>query len=391
MSELSDDLSEELGSELCFGVVGYGNIGRTHVATLASGAVKRARVSSVVARGDADLPDGVKRHATLDDLLAANEVDAVIVATPTMTHPSVGLAVLAARRHLVMEKPVAMSVQEVQQLVAAVPDGIHAAAMLNQRYHPFYRKIKTIIASGELGRIVRFNWIMTAWYRPDVYFLVSPWRGTWQGEGGGALLNQCIHNLDVLQWLLGLPESVVADIGCGKFHDIEVEDEVSAILSYPDGASGVLVASTGEAPGMNRFDIVGDRGTLRFDGETLTLLTSDQSVSEHCASTREMFSLPEFRQQDISVGTEDNQHACVLQDLVDAVLDGKPLATQLSEGVGSVELANAILLSAWEDRRVKLPLDAGRYQSMLDERIASSGLREPLDINVDIDMEASYR
>ena len=378
-------------NEVRFGVVGYGNIGQTHVATLTGGAVERARVTGVVTAGDTPLPAGVTRYTTLEDMLNVDTTDVVLIATPTMTHPNLGMDTLAAGRHLVMEKPVAMSALQARRLIEAVPDGVQAAVMLNQRYHPVYREIKNIVSAGDLGRVVRFNWIMTGWYRPDVYFLVSSWRGTWPGEGGGALLNQCIHNLDVLQWVLGLPESVVADVRFGKFHEIDVEDEVTAMLSYADGATGVVVASTGEAPGMNRLDIVGDRGTLSFDGERLSVEISQQSVSEHCASTREMFGVPEFAEQEVLVRAELNQHACVLQDVVDAVLDGSTLATPLAEGVGSVELANAMLLSAWEERRVSLPLDAEHYQSGLDARVAASGFREAQTIEVHIDMDASYR
>lgn len=374
-----------------FGVVGYGNIGQAHVATLTGDAVERARLTGVVSGSDTPLPPGVTRYATLEDMLSADATDVVLIATPTMTHPNLGMAALAAGRHLVMEKPVAMSALQARRLIEAVPDGVQAAVMLNQRYHPVYREIKNIVSAGDLGRVVRFNWIMTGWYRPDVYFLVSSWRGTWPGEGGGALLNQCIHNLDVLQWVLGLPESVVADVRFGKFHEIDVEDEVTAMLSYADGATGVVVASTGEAPGINRLDIVGDRGTLSFDGERLSVEISQQSVSEHCASTHEMFGVPEFVKQEVPVRAELNQHACVLQDVVDAVLDGSTLATPLAEGVGSVELANAMLLSAWEERRVSLPLDAEHYQSGLDARVAASGFREAQTIEVHIDMDASYR
>ncbi len=374
-----------------FAVVGFGNIGRTHAETLAQGAVKRASVTAVVARDDVELPQGMTRFGTLEDLLAAEVADAIVVATPTMTHPSLGRTILDAHCHLVMEKPVAMSVLEARRLLDARPDGVQAAVMLNQRYHPVYREIKNIVAGGRLGRIVRFNWIMTTWYRPDVYFQVSTWRGTWAGEGGGALLNQCIHNLDVLQWILGLPETVVAEARFGKFHDIDVEDEVSAILSYADGKTGAVIASTGEAPGINRFDIVGDLGTLSFDGATLGVATTDQSVSEHCASTREMFGMPEFDRQEIPPAPMPNQHAEVFNNVVDAILGEADLATPLSEGVGSIELANAMLLSAWEDCKVALPLDAEHYQVCLNERIANSGFRQAREVDVHIDMDASYR
>ncbi len=374
-----------------FCVAGLGNIGRTHVETLAGGTVERGRLSAVVTSADASLPSDVARYASLEEALAADAADAVIVATPTMTHPALGRQVLDAGRHLVMEKPLAMSVRDARQLVASVPEGVIAGAMLNQRYHPAYREIKNLITHGELGRIVRFNWIMTAWYRPDVYFLVSRWRGTWPGEGGGALLNQCIHNLDILYWLFGMPETVLADVSFGKFHDIEVEDEVNAILTYADGTTGVVVASTGEAPGINRLDIVGERGSLSYDGHALTLAQTDESVAEHCATTREMFGMPNFHRSDVTLAPDLNQHACVLQDVVNAVLDDVPLATPLQEGVGSIELANAMLMSAWEDRRVRLPLDAAAYQAGLDARVVGAELRDPANIDAHIDMDASYR
>lgn len=157
-------------------------------------------------------------------MLATDIADVVLVATPTMNHPTLGHAVVEGGCHLLIEKPVAMSLLEAQRLVAAVPDNLCGAVMLNQRYHPAYARIQDIVSSGELGRIVRFNWLMTALYRPDIYFQVSTWRGTWSGEGGGALLNQCIHNLDILHWLFGQPQSVMADARLGKYHKIEVGD-----------------------------------------------------------------------------------------------------------------------------------------------------------------------
>lgn len=377
--------------EVRFAIVGFGNIGQTHARTLLTGVVPRARLTAVVTQGTAELPVEVARFSSIKDLLTADAADAIVVATPTMTHASLGHAVFGAGCHLVMEKPIAMSTQAAQALVAAQPDGVRAAVMLNQRYHPAYRAIKEILQSQQLGSIVRFNWLMTTWYRPDVYFQVSTWRGTWPGEGGGALLNQCIHNLDVLQWWLGLPDSVVAEARFGKYHSIDVEDEVTALLNYDNGMTGVVVASTGEAPGVNRLDIVGDQGTLSFDGQQLTLSTADQRVSEHCAETREMFGVPSFSDQLIDTSAQVNQHAEVLRSLVDAILDGTPVATPLGDGLGSIELANAMLLSAWQDHKVTLPLNAGLYQNLLDQRVMASGFRQAQELDVQIDMDASYR
>ena len=374
-----------------FAIVGYGNIGKAHLKTLQSDAVSGAEVTAIVTQSADALPKGVQKMDSLDELLSAQTVDVVVIATPTMTHTSLGRKVLAARHHLVMEKPVAMTVGEARDLAQDVPEGIHAVVMLNQRFHPAYSAIKSIVDSGILGRIRRFNWLMTAWYRPDVYFDVSRWRGTWAGEGGGALLNQCIHNLDVLQWLLGLPTSVVADVQFGKYHTIEVEDEVSGLLTYPDGMSGVVVASTGEAPGMNQVDIWGDKGALHYDGKGLTLDSMAQSTADHCATTNDMFGMPEYTTKTLTLGDETNQHAQVFQNVVNAVLHDAELTTPLVEGLGALELANAMLLSAWRDQRVSLPLDVDDYQARLSEKIRNSTLREPKVIDVKIDMDASYR
>ena len=374
-----------------FGIVGYGNIGRTHVETLSRGAINNASVAAVVSQSAASLPEDVARVATVNTLLTDDLVDAVIVATPTMSHVEIGHEVLASGKHLIMEKPIAMSVAGAAGLVASVPQGTTAAVMLNQRYEPTYRKIQEIVESGALGRLVRFNWLMTAWYRPDVYFQVSSWRGTWPGEGGGVLMNQCIHNLDVLQWILGKPASVVADARFGKFHQIDVEDEVSALFNYADGMSGVVVVSTGEAPGCNQLNIVGDLASLQYDGETLRIFQADGSVAEHCASTDEMFGVPNFSSNVVEVETSVDQHISVLQDVVDSILDGKPPATPLASGLDSIELANAMLLSAWERRWITLPLDPEVYQAQLDVRIKNSALREAKGVEVHIDMDASYR
>ena len=376
---------------LRFAIVGLGNIGRTHLATLRSEAVSGAEVTAVVSSSDADLPAGVRHFASLEQLLAEDAADVVVVATPTMAHLEQGLAVLAAGRHLLMEKPLALSTHDAQRLLDAVPDGVIAAVMLNQRHHAAYRRIRDIVATGELGNLVRYSWTMTAWYRPDIYFDVSAWRGTWVGEGGGALLNQCIHNLDVLQWIVGLPSAVTARAGFGRFHRIEVEDEVTAMFAHDSGVNGILVASTGEAPGINQLDLVGDRGTLRYDGETIAVQIASESVTDHCANTREMFGMPAFSARTEQPEPLANQHAAIFNNVVAAIQGDAALEVPLDEGVSSLALANSMLLSAWTGTTVALPLDAAAYQNALAQRIASSQLRVPADVEVEIDMDKSYR
>ena len=376
------------------GIIGTGNIARRHVANVTSGAVAGAAVTAVSSRGacppDLQLP-GVEHFHDYRAMCASGRIDAVLVAAPTMLHREAGE--LACRRglHLLMEKPLANSIADAQALVDCGRQGQVFAVMLNQRAHPAYRRIRELVAGGGLGDIRRVSWTMTHWYRPDVYFRVSEWRGTWQGEGGGLLVNQCIHNLDVLQWVLGMPARARAHAGFGKHHDIEVEDEVTAYLEFDGGATGVIVASTGEAPGINQLDVVGDRGTLRYDGSVLRFKRTDRGVADHCRASRDMFGMPRFETETVAFEDDVNQHAVVLQNFVDAIVSGAPLMAPAREGLNSLELANGILLSAWLDAPVAFPFDRALYQRLLDDRVARSELRRAESLDVHVDISESFR
>lgn len=374
-----------------FAVVGTGNIGQQHINLLRSGDIKNAELVATVSRSGVPVAASIPHFSSLESLLDAQCCDAVLIATPTMDH--VTAAQLAAERglHVLLEKPLAMSVGQSQALIDNMPSDIQFAVMLNQRFYPAYSAIKQLLNDGRIGSIQRYTWTMTAWYRPDVYYKVSRWRGTWPGEGGGLLINQCIHNLDIMQWLFGLPDRLSAKVAFGRYHDIDVEDEVTAILEHDSGSVGLLQASSGEAPGFNRLEIIGDEGVITWDDKELTLLKADQSVSEHCATTREMFGMPSFTRETVSLDEGVNQHARVVQNFVDALTQGSSLLTPASEGLGSLQLANGMLLSQWDDSAIALPIDSHRYEQLLSERLASSSLREAQNIEVEIDMEKSYR
>lgn len=373
------------------GIIGTGNIGRQHIRLLTTGAVDDVELTATASQSTSTPVEGIRHFDNFPEMLDSGLVDAVLIATPTMNHVDLALNAFKRGIHVLMEKPIAMSAGQARSLIDQVPDGLQFAVMLNQRFHPIYSKLKQMMDGRVIGSIHRFNWTMTAWYRPDIYYRVSNWRGTWPGEGGGLLINQCIHNIDVLQWLFGLPGSLSAKIGFGRFHDIQVEDDVTAIMNYPDGVTGLLIASSGEAPGINRLEIIGDLGSITFDGDRVTLQQAGQSISEHCATTKEMFGMPEFKQQTVTPGDEVNQHAAVIQNFVHAIDNGKALLTPGEAGVGSLQLANAMLLSAWQKAEVILPIDTVLFQQLLDERISAASLREPEDLEVEIDMEKSYR
>ena len=381
-------------SPVRLGIIGLGNIGQQHIKHIQT-AVTGCDITAFCSRQPKVIAgfEKVQHFSDYRQLMDSGLVDAVLIATPTMAHFEQASYALDKELHLLMEKPIGLSCHEAEQLVARHQQQKKTvfALMLNQRTDPLFIAMKEQVDSGRVGAIQRTHWTMTNWFRPEVYFQVSDWRATWKGEGGGLLVNQCIHNLDIFQWICGLPVSVQSFCSFGKYHEIEVEDEATAYLRYSNGASGVFVGSTGEAPGTNRFDIVGDRGTLSFDGNRLHLITNNESTSAFSKTTRDMFGMPATVTQDITPDRKINQHARVIQNFIDAIREQVPLIAPAEQGLHSLALANAILLSSWENKTVALPFDSANYQQALEQRIAQSSLRKKADIEVSIDMTKSYR
>jgi len=376
------------------GVVGLGNIAQQHIKNVLEGHVKHAKLTVICSRSESDYTRSldVAHFTDYRELIASGLCDAVVVATPTYSHLDVGAAVLDAGLHLMMEKPMGLSIAEGEELVARAnhSDAV-AALMLNQRADPLFLRMREIVASGDLGDLIRINWTMTNWFRPEVYFQVSDWRATWRGEGGGVLVNQCIHNLDILQWICGMPSSLRAFCQFGRFHDVEVEDDVTAYLEYDNGATGIFVGSTGEAPGNNRFEIIGDSGSLVFDGKTLTVSRNEVSTAQFNRETREMFGMPGSSSQPLSIDRAVNQHAILLSNFVAAILRDESLIAPLDDGLSSLAIANGMLMSTWTDSKVDFPIDAVEYSRLLQQKIESSVLRTKAQVEVNIDMSSSYR
>lgn len=361
-----------------FGVIGVGNMGSFYARSLHSGAVPRATLAAVA---DADPArraawSGVAAFPDAASLCASGEVDAVIVATPHYDHTVSGVIALEAGLHVLVDKPISVHKADARRLLAAHRDPRQVfAAMFNQRTDGCFLKIKELLDGGALGEVRRVHWIITNWFRSEAYYASSAWRATWSGEGGGVLLNQCPHQLDLLCWLFGSPVNVLARAGFGKYHAIEVEDEVTAFFDYANGATGVLVAGTGEAPGTNRLEIAAENGKLVLEGDVLTWWRNEQPMSVFSRTTTELFAAPAVTKQEWAGLPRGEQHLGVLKNVVAAVLDGEPLIAPAAEGLASVELANAMLLSAWEGREVALPLDAACYEERLREKMAASTVR----------------
>ncbi|MBU3005212.1 Gfo/Idh/MocA family protein [Paraglaciecola arctica] len=380
-------------SDLRLGVIGLGNIGQQHIQHIQSGAVEHCVITALASRSESQLAATIdaKHFTDYRDLIDSNLCDAVLIATPTMSHLEMGLYALSKGLHVLMEKPLGLSVAQGQKLLAAAGQNSVFALMLNQRVAPVFAKMKNIMDSGDLGELQRTHWTMTNWFRPEVYFQVSDWRATWHGEGGGLLLNQCIHNIDIFQWLTGMPVSVQGFCGFGKYHNIEVEDEATAYFEYANGATGVFVGSTGEAPGVNQLDIVGDKGMLSFDGQRLVLTENSPSTSRYNCETKDMFGQPSSKKFDITPNESANQHAIVINNFIQAILNSEELIAPAKQGIDSLSIANAILWSAWSGKPITFPLDANAYQTELNKRLDSSVLRKKSDVKANIDMEASYR
>jgi len=362
------------------GLIGLGNIGQHHANYLSAGKVKRAELVAVCDAVASKLENykPLKTFSDPAELMKSGLVDAVIIATPHYQHTTLGIAALQQGLHVMCEKPISAHKADAERLIAAHQQSpqLVFAGMFQLRTEPRYLKIQKLIKSGELGQVVRMSWIMTDWFRTEAYYASGGWRATWKGEGGGVLLNQCLHNLDVLQWLLGMPTRVRGFCQLGRFHDIEVEDDVTAYLEFPGGATGTFVSSTGEAPGTNRFEIVGTRGKLVLERDQLHFTRNESDMLQFSKSARLGFAKPDVWQVEIPVENAANAHAILMQNFVNAILDAEPLIAPGAEGLHSVELANVMLYSSLVGQTIELPMDSAAYEKKLNELIAGSKIEK---------------
>ncbi len=369
-------------SAVRIGIIGMGNIGKFHADYLLADKVKRAKLVAVCSTSPQKLENfkekGVKVWGDPTQLLRSGEVDAVIIATPHYQHTTLGIAAIEAGLHVLVEKPISAHKADAERLIAAAKarPKVKFAAMFQMRAEPRYAKIRKLIQEGELGEIVRVNWINTDWFRSEAYYSSGGWRATWKGEGGGVLINQCLHNLDMLQWLCGMPARVRGFCQLGRFHAIEVEDNVTVCLEWANGATGVFVSSTGELPGTNRFEICGVRGKVVLEKDTLTFTRNEVPSDTWNKTSKIGFARPDTWQISIPFTNAEAPHALLMQSFVDAILDATPLSCPGEEGLGSIELANAMLYSSLIEQTVELPMDGAAYEKKLNELIAGSKLQK---------------
>lgn len=363
------------------GIIGIGNMGSAHLRNIYEGKVKGAKVCAIC-----DIKEerrifvkenypAVEVFENPADMYKSGKIDSVIIATPHYDHPRLAIEAFDYDMNVLTEKPIGVYTKQVMEMIerAKKSDKVFAI-MYNQRTNPVYIKLRDLINRGELGKIKRVNWTITDWYRPQAYHDSSTWRSTWKDEGGGALINQNPHQLDLWQWLFGMPERIMAHAGYGKYHNIEVEDDVTAYMEYENGMTGTYITSTGEAPGTNRLEIACDMGRVVVENNSI-------SFKRNCISEREFekintlpFGKPECWNCEVPVNESGaSQHIGVMEAFAAAILNGGKLVAKGEEGINGLTISNAIHLSSWTDSWVEIknfPHD--KFYDMLLEKINNS-------------------
>ncbi|NJK91982.1 MAG: Gfo/Idh/MocA family oxidoreductase [Blastochloris sp.] len=367
-------------SSVRFGIVGLGNMGRSHVSWLLDNKVPGAVLTAVCDNDPSKLEayPQLKRFTDSAALICSGEIDAILIATPHYDHTSIGINALKAGLHVLVEKPLSVHKADCERLIAAHTNKKQIfAAMFNQRTDPYYQKLRQLVRGGELGKIRRINWIITDWFRTETYYASGGWRATWGGEGGGVLLNQCPHNLDLYQWIFGMPQKVRGHCQLGRYHNIEVEDDVTAYFEYADGATGVFITSTGEAPGTNRLEVVGEQGKLVLEHNKLSYTRNEVPMSTFSRSTDKSFDKPPVWNVDIPLpGHRGEQHIGIMKNFTNAILKGETLLAPAPEGIHSVELGNAILMSSLLGQTIDVPLNSAKFEKLLKNLIAQSRFKK---------------
>lgn len=378
------------------GIIGVGNMGSGHCENILAGKTPEIRLAAVADRREARrdwakgrLGEGVAVFTEGSQLIQSGLCDAVLIAVPHYQHPVLAKEAFAQGLHVMCEKPAGVYTKAVREMNAAADEsGRVFGMMFNQRTNCLYREMRRMVQGGELGELKRVNWIITDWYRTQIYYDSGDWRATWAGEGGGVLLNQCPHQLDLLQWICGLPVKVQAFCHEGKWHDIEVEDDVTAYLEFANGATGVFVTTTGDAPGTNRFEVTGTKGKLVCENDALSFWRLQEDEREFCRSAKEGFQKPPCEMVPVETDGENPRHAGVLNAFAARILRGEPLVAEGKEGIRGLTLSNAMHLSSWLEKPVEIPFDEELFFQELNKRRANSRRKE--GGNITFSTEGSY-
>jgi predicted dehydrogenase len=382
-----------MANKVRLGIIGLGAQGSMYAGFIQDGMVQNMEIGAICDVDPAKAQVVASKHSGVpfyDDYVAmldTGDVDAVVTCVPHYLHPEMGIEALRRNIHALVEKPAGVYTKQVKELnaFAETKPELTFAIMFNQRNNPLYQKLKEIVDAGELGTIRHTSWIITTWWRPQGYYEQSAWRATWGGEGGGVLVNQAPHQLDLWQWICGIPQSVYAKVAYGFRRDIAVEDEVTAVIDYGDGATGVFITAVHDLVGTDRFEILGDNGKIVVDNSLSATVTRLKKPERELSEGMDMQDVMKLFTGQLN--TEDYysseviefeskwgaQHTGVLENFAANILDGTPLIAPGSDGINGVRLANAIHLSSWTGKAVSLDFDEDEYLTELNKRIREEG------------------
>lgn len=321
------------------------------------------------------------------EMVASGTVDAVITTVPHYLHHEIAIYCLEHGMNVLVEKPAGVRAKDVMAMnkCAAEHPDVAFGIMFNQRTNKLYQRIKEIVASGELGEIRRSNWIINTWWRPDSYYQQSAWRATWGGEGGGVLVNQAPHQLDLWQWICGVPTKVFAKCLCGCHRDIVVENDVTILTEYANGATGSFITCTHDAIGTDRLEIDLSAGKIVVEGSKTATVYRMKKSEDEMNATMSMMEVAKLTMGNSAGGglydteTFENvdgwgyQHTTVMENFACHILEGTPLLAPGSDGINGVNLANAAQLSSWLGKEVENPVDPELYAAELNKKIAAEG------------------
>ena len=379
------------------GIIGVGNMGFSHTQNLAKGLVPNVEITAICdldadkrKRIEDNFPD-VQVYASKEEMYEKSDIEAILIAVPHYDHPSIAIDAFKRGYHVLCEKPAGVYTKQVLEMneEAKKHPELTFALMYNQRTTDTYIKLKKLIDSGELGHIKRIQWTITNWYRPQIYHLSAEWRSTWKGEGGGALINQNPHQLDLWQWLFGMPDRIWAKTYNGKYHNIEVEDDATIFFEYDNGTTGTYITSTGEAPGTNRLEIACDMGRIVVENYEIKYERNTVSEREWAKTTTNGFAIPEYWKCEIpSKKPNATPHMAVIEAFANKILGTGELVAEGTEGINCVMLINGINYSSWTGETVDVknfPHD--KYFELLSEKIKNSKPKQNTpksDNNVDM-------
>ena len=376
------------------GVIGIGNIGSEHCRYLALGKCPEVRLAAAadlrVGRLEwvrSSFPSDIAVFSSGSEMIRSGLCDAVLICVPHFGHESLTVEALENHIPVLCEKPAAVTARAARHMLeVSERTGTVLSYMFNQRTNCLFRGIKDALDSGEFGKIKRFSWIVTDWYRTQRYYDSGTWRATWAGEGGGVLLNQCPHQLDLLIWLCGMPESVRAVCHNGKWHHIEVEDDVSVYMDFPGGATGTFIASTGDLPGTNRLEIDCERGKIVCEDGTIRCWRMEKNERDICfSSDNPWYQPPDLTTFFLKTDRRNPQHPGVIDAFAAHLLHGTPMIAGAEDGLREIMLSNAIHLSGWTGEAVRIPADEARFETLLNEKIAGSVRKTGDEITYDTD------